>query len=114
MSDKEFMSFLDELRAYLEKEKVFVQNPSRVQNVARVKEIINELFPNSAVEIKNDQLQTGAIVLSFDRNDIVVRGQRELELFAELASLVDNFEIYEKQNKIHFAAVMQGVLIRIH
>jgi hypothetical protein len=114
MNSNELNGILSDLRAYLEREKVFIKNPFREQEVNRALEIINALFPNSVREIKNDPLQMGAVILTVDGNDIVVRGDEELALFAELTSLVDNFEIYAtKGNQIHFAAVMQEVLVRI-
>ena len=112
MNDKEFYKILEQIRKYLEQEKSFVENPARMKDAARAVEIIDELFPNAVRGIKDDALQTGALVLSVDSNDMVVRGDEELEKFAELMDLIDNFEIYStKGTQIHFAAVMQKVFI---
>lgn len=114
MTDNELYEILAKLKAYLEAKKTFIQNPLKVNKVNRAIDIINELFPDSEREIKDDPLQMGAIILSVDSGDIVIRGERELALFAELTSLIDNFEIYPtKGNNLHFAAVMQEVFVRI-
>ena len=48
--------------------------------------------------------------LHMESIDIVVRGTREIELFADLIALADNFEIYPiGDESICFAAVFQGV-----
>lgn len=114
MTNTEFHEILAQLRDYLESEKVFIQNPMRVREMNRALEIINELFPDAQKGIKDDPLQMGAVILTVDAGDIVVRGERELSLFAELTDLVDNFEIYPtSRDSIHFAAVMQQVYLNI-
>ena len=114
MFNSEFHSILDGLRKYLESEKVFIENPIRAREMARAMEIMTELFPNNPKRVEDDPLQMGAAILCVDGGDIVIRGERELALFAELCSLVDNFEIYPtSRDSIHFAAVMQQVYINI-
>lgn len=114
MTNTEFHEILAKLREYLESEKVFIKNPMRVREMNRALEIINELFPDSQKAIKDDPLQMGAVILTVDGGDIIIRGERELSLFAELTSLIDNFEIYPtSRENIHFAAVMQEVYLNI-
>ena len=114
LTNTEFHEILAKLREYLESEKVFIKNPIRVREMNRALEIINELFPDSQKEIKDDPLQMGAVILTVDGGDIVIRGERELALFSELTSLIDNFEIYPtSRDNIHFAAVMQEVYLNI-
>lgn len=114
LTNTEFYEILAKLREYLESEKVFIKNPIRVREMNRALEIINELFPDSQKEIKDDPLQMGAVILTVDGGDIVIRGERELALFSELTSLIDNFEIYPtSRDNIHFAAVMQEVYLNI-
>lgn len=113
LTNKEFREFINGLREYLEKEKAFVQNPIRMQEVNRAMEIINELFPDCAREIKDDPLQMGAVILDVKGSSMVVRGERELALFAELTSLIDNFEVYPEGENFHFAAVMREAFVRI-
>ena len=114
MTDNEFHSILARLREYLASEKVFIQNPTRVREMERAIEIIEELFPNNFKAIKDDPLQMGAVIFHVEGGDMVIRGERELSLFAELAQLLDNFEIYPtSRDSIRFAAVMQEVYINV-
>ena len=114
LTNTEFHEILTKLREYIESEKVFIKNPIRVREMNRALEIINELFPDSQKEIKDDPLQMGAVILTVDGGDIVIRGERELALFSEVTSLIDNFEIYPtSRDNIHFAAVMQEVYLNI-
>lgn len=110
----DFHSILAGLKEYLASEKVFIENPIRAREMARAMEILTELFPNDPKHVKDDPLQMGAAILCVDGIDMVIRGERELALFSELCSLVDNFEIYPtSKESIHFAAVMQQVYINI-
>ena len=114
MDNKQFYGILDGLREYLETEKVFVANPFRMAEVERAVDILVELFPEQEKRIEDDPLQMGALILCVDSFDFSVRGEYDLVLFAELCSLVDNFEVYSTGNEsVHFAAVMQGVYKRI-
>ena len=113
MNDEQFHEILNKLGEYLKADKTFVQNPFRVKEMIRAVTILRELFPHDKMEIKDDPLQMGAQILTIDAPDIVVRTERERELFAELTSLVDNFEIIPANDGVHFAAVLQNVLIRV-
>ena len=105
---------LDAIGKHLKREKVFVQNPARVKEVARSLEIAKILFPEHKTEIEDDPLQTGALILCIECTDvddsILVRGTREIELFNEMTAAMDNFEIYEIDGHIRFAAVFNGAL----
>lgn len=114
MDNREFRGFLDRLKEYLDKEKVFIENPFRMAEVERVMDILIELFPDQEKGIKDDPLQMGAVILYVEGTGIVARGEDELALFAELCSLVDNFEVYSTDSeRVRFAAVMQGAYRRI-
>lgn len=114
MSDNEFNSFLTSLREYLEAEKVFVKNPLRERDVDRAIEILDILFPDATRSVRGNHLQTGALVFSAESDDMVVRGEEELALFAEFTSLIDNFEVYAiKDNQIRFAAILRDAFVRI-
>lgn len=114
MEEKELDIILDAIGKHLEREKVFIQNPSRAKDVAHALEIANTLFPDHKTEIKDDPLQTGALILYIECTDvddsILVRGTREIELFNEMVAAANNFEIYEVDGHIRFAAVFNGVL----
>ena len=111
---EELNIILDAIGKHLKREKVFVQNPARVKEVARSLEIAKILFPEHKTEIEDDPLQTGALILCIECTDvddsILVRGTREIELFNEMTAAMDNFEIYEIDGHIRFAAVFNGAL----
>lgn len=114
MNDKEFTQFTENLQAYLEREKTFVINPLRMEEFERGVNIASELFPDSKIEIKDDPLQMGAKIIHVEDTDILMRGEREINLFCEMISLADNFEIYPvSENTIRFSAVFQEVLTNI-
>lgn len=114
-SEDIFMAeILDGLDEYLKKEKVFVQNPERVREINKALNIAKNLFSHCEVKIKDDPLQMGSLILSIEGFDMVVRGQREIDLFAEMVEHADNFEVYPISNgNIRFAAVFQNALKRI-
>lgn len=105
---------LDAIDKHLKREKIFVQNPARVKEVAHSLEIAKILFPDHKTEIEDDPLQAGALILQIECTDsidsILVRGTREIELFNEMTAAMDNFEIYEIDGHIRFAAVFNGAL----
>lgn len=111
---EELNIILDAIGKHLKREKVFVQNPARVKEVAHSLEIAKMLFPDHKTEIKDDPLQAGALILQIDCTDtidsMIVRGEREIELFNEMTAAMDNFEIYEIDGHIRFAAVFNGAL----
>lgn len=112
--DEELDIILDAIDNHLKKEKVFIQNPSRAKDLARSLEIANMLFPDHKIVIEDDPLQAGALILRIDCTDtsdsMVVRGKREIDLFNEMTAQMDNFEIYEIDGHLRFAAVFNGVL----
>ena len=110
MNDQQFQQFLHELQTHLKQPKVFVTDINRAREFYGAIAIARQLFPDATIEIKDDPLQTGAMSLHMESIDIVVRGTREIELFADLIALADNFEIYPiGDESICFAAVFQGV-----
>lgn len=115
MDDKEFEQIMQTLQEYLEKEKTFVINPFRMKEFKRAVEIANELFYDHKTEIKDDPIQMGAEIIRIEGMDILMRGEREINLFCEMVALADNFEIYStSENSIRFAAVFQNVLSKIN
>lgn len=114
MADKEFDIILEAISKHLKREKVFVQNPMRVKEVARAMEIAKMLFPDHVTEIKDDPLQTGALILQIECTDVdesmVLNNEEEIELFNEMVSAANNFEFYKHNGNIKFAAVFNGAL----
>ena len=114
MTDQQFQQFLGELKAYLDKPKMFVTNLERAREFYNAVNLAKQLFPGEIIEIQDDPLQTGAMSLHVEAMDFVVRGKREIYLFASMIALADNFEIYSKgKDKIHFAAMFRGVNKRV-
>lgn len=114
MDDKEFMNLMNDFKEYLEREKIFIQNPARYADVERATEIAKELFSEYDICIKDDPMQMGAVILCIDGYDITVRGEREIKLFTELISKANNFEIYPVgDEKVKFSILFANVLTRI-
>lgn len=111
MNDEHFNKFTAIVAEYLENQKVFVQNPQRMQEVNDATEIACRLFPEAMIEIQDDPLQMGAVILLVEDFGIVVR---EPEKFAMLISNADNFEVYhEVDDVVRLAILFRGALIRI-
>jgi hypothetical protein len=114
LNDQQFQQFLSELQNYLKQPKVFVTDINRARELYNAVDLARQLFPDATIEIKDDPLQTGTMFLHMESIDIVVRGEREIEFFAHLISLADNFEIYPiNGEEICFAAAFQGVNKRV-
>ena len=114
MNDKQFQQFLSELQAYLKQPKVFITNIDRAREFYNAVHLAQELFSGDTVEIKEDPLQTGAMILHVEMMDMVIRGQKEIKAFSEMIELADNFEIYHVgKGNICFAAVFQKVHKRV-
>ncbi len=114
MEDQEFNIIMDAISTHLKREKVFVQNPERMAEVARAFEIAKRLFPDHVTEINDDPLQTGALILSIECTEVdasmVLNDEMEIALFNEMTSLANNFELYNHNGNIRFAAVFHGAL----
>jgi hypothetical protein len=114
LNDQQFSQFLSELQAYLKQPKVFVTDINRAREFYNAVDLAKQLFPNAKIEIRDDPLQTGAMSLHMEHIDMVVRGEREINLFIQLIELADNFEVYPiNDEEICFAAVFQGVNKRV-
>ena len=108
------MQFLNNLQAYMKQPKVFVTDINRAKEFYTAVDIAKRLFPETEIKIKDDLLQTGAMIFEFVAFDVVVRGAMELALFSDMISLADNFEIYPiSREKVRFGAVFQSVNKRI-
>lgn len=111
MNDKEFISILEQLKAYLAAEKTFIENPFRVTEFKKAIELSVALFPDARIDIKDDPLQMGAMILHIEDFDLDVT---ETETFSELILLADNWEAYALENgNVCLAGVFQNVLVRI-
>jgi hypothetical protein len=114
LNDFQFSKFLTELQTYLKQPKVFATNLSRAREFYTAVDLAKQLFSDTEIEIREDPLQTGAMILHIEMSDITMRGAREIKSFSDMVSLADNFEIYPiNKSEVCFAAVFQGVHKRI-
>ena len=114
MTDEEFFGILDQLSKYLQTEKHFVENPFRIAEVKTALHKANELFPDANIELRNDPLQLGALIIHMEMYDMDVSGETQINLFMDIIRKADNFEIYNLEGeRICFAIVFQNALIRI-
>lgn len=105
---------MNALAEYLEREKIFIKNPARFADVESATEIATELFADAKISVENDPLQLGALIVRIEGFDIVVRGEREINLFKQLIDKADNFEIYSTgKDSLRFSIVFNGALMRI-
>ena len=113
MNDAEFMDLMGEIADYLKSEKVFIKNPARFADVNAAREIAKELFQESSITIEDDPLQTGSLCLCINCFDVIVRGEREINLFQKLISKANNFEIYPVGDEnIKISIMFNDVLIK--
>lgn len=112
MADKDFDIIMKSISNHLKREKTFVQNHNRINDVVHAMEIAKRLFPNHVTEIKDDPLQTGALILQIDCTEMCefmeVSGEEDVDLFCEMVCNADNFEFYQHNGNIRFAAVFNG------
>ena len=114
MNDAEFISFLDTLSAYLASEKNFITNPFRLKEFEQAMEMAKKLYPDANVYAEEDPLQMGAMILCIEEYDIGASSVTEVELFNDIISLADNFEIRTiGEEKVRFAALFNNVFIRV-
>ena len=111
MNDEEFMTILDQLKAYIDSEKTFIENPFRMDEFRKAIKIAATLFPEAKIEVKDDPLQMGAMLLHIEDYDLDIT---EINSFVDLIKLANNWEIYPCQNgNVCLAAVFNNVLVRI-
>lgn len=111
MTDAEFMDLLTQLKAYLDMDKAFITNPFREMEFKNAVQLAHELFPEAKIEIHDDPIQMGAMIFSIEDYALDVT---ETSRFSEMIAKADNFEVYPTdKGNVRFAAVFQGVLVRI-
>ncbi len=111
MNDAEFLDILNQLGEYLKANKAFIKNPFRAREFETAVTLAHKLFPDAKIEIEDDPLQMGAMMLSITDYYLDVT---EINLFVELIKLADNWEIHPIDNEtVCLAAVFQKVFVRI-
>lgn len=114
MTDKEFHSILNQLGKYLHSEKKFVDNPFRQREIKNALTAAFQLFPDATIELRDDPLQLGALIIHMEMDDMDVSGEVPIKLFNDIICKADNFEIYPiNGERICFALVFQKAFIRI-
>lgn len=98
---------------YLKMEKVFIPNPERFAEVVVAKRVAEKLFSDFKIEVTNDPLQTGALVIKIEGCYIECSGT-EIKDFQQLIAKADNFEIWPiAREKFKFTLMFYGALKRV-
>lgn len=114
MTDAEFYDILDQLGKYIHSEKNFVDNPFRQTEIRDALTAAYQLLPDAKIELRDDPLQLGALIIHIEADDISATGEREINLFHDIICKADNFEIYSiDDERVYFALVFQKALIRV-
>ena len=114
MTDKEFHNILKQFGKYLQSEKKFVDNPFRQREIKDAPTAAFQLFPDATIELRDDQLQLGALIIHMEMDDMDVSGEVPIKLFNDIICKADNFEIYPiNGERICFALVFQKAFIRV-
>lgn len=99
------------IEEYLAKEKIFIPNPERFEQVNIATEIAKKLFYDFEISVEHDPLQTGALVIKLTGYYMQVAGPTEITEFKDLIILSDNFEISPtKGNKLQMNLMFYGAL----
>ena len=111
MEDEIFNNFAEALNEYLETQKVFIQNPQRMEDISSATEMACSLFPDANINLEDDPLQMGAVILAIEDFDLVVR---EPEKFVQVICKANNFEIIYKDNgAVRLAILFCDALTRV-
>ena len=107
----DFDQIIHATEQYLNAQKVFIQNPQRIEEIRNATEIAVELFPDAVISIVEDPLQMGALILQIEDEQLLV--VREITRFFEMLQYADNFDIFCKGNKISISVLFNKALVRI-
>lgn len=115
MTDEEnFNELMDMMREYLNASKTFIINPDRQREISYAYKLAHELLPDAAIQIVDDPLQMGALIMRMTTTDITIDSDEAYDLLNEIIALTDNFEIYPISNEqLCFAAVFENAFIRL-
>jgi hypothetical protein len=109
LHDDKFMELIGVIQRYKDANKDFVVNDIRMAEVKKAITVAEKLFVDMSISVKPDALQLGNTVICIEGFDIVVRGKEEIDLFTELISRADNFEIYAGNESVKFSIMFNGV-----
>lgn len=102
--------FIEVLTEYLNSKKIFVPNPKRIEEVNAATEMAFKLFPKANINLMDDPLQMGAIILTIEDCLITVR---EVNKFVELIGKSNNFDILTNGEDIKLSILFDNALIKI-
>ena len=103
---------LQKIKEYLDAPKVGMVNAARQQEVFDAYAIIKNLIMfesvDASIEMNEDALQTGAMVIEVTTSDITVY---DMEAFAEAIKNADNFQIFPTaDDRVKFDILFEGVI----
>jgi len=102
------------LDEYLAMEKIFIPNPERFEEVKTATQIAEKLFSRFKIEVTNDPLQSGALVITIKGTYIDCSGERQIKDFQQLIAKANNFEILPlAAEKFEFSLMFDGALKRV-
>ena len=112
MTEDEFFSWIiDTTNKHLDKDKVFINNLPRYAEVKKAYNNAKKLYPDAKISLKGDMLQMGAMSIVIEFFDVVASGSEEIEVFKEMISNADAFEIYPVgDEKVNFAITFNKVM----
>ena len=114
MTNEEFYEILNSLGDYLEMKKDFVANPPRYAEFEDAVRKAREVFPEAKIEIQNDPLEMGAMILQIEDFDLDICKGNQIDRFIDIIHKADNCEFYALPNKnVRIAVVYQNALLRV-
>ena len=114
MNENEFIDLMDDMKEYLKIPKTFIINPERQREINYAYKLAHELFPDAAIQLADDPIQMGALIMRIIAMDLVISTAEEYSLLSEMLALTDNFEIYPIGNEqLCFAAVFSKAFIKL-
>lgn len=102
--------FMDILAEHLKTQKMFAPNPKRIAEINAATEMACRLFPKANINLVDDPLQMGAIILTIE--DCIIN-VREINKFVELIGKANNFDILCKDEDIKLSILFDKALIKI-
>ena len=110
MYNDKFKELLNTVEQYLNADKKFIENHDRMRDVMESFYKGNELFKDATIEIYNDPLQLGSLIIQITDYQLDVSAQREIKCFNEIVSKADNFAFFPKGNdQVELTIMFNGV-----
>ena len=104
------MNFIELLDEYLNSQKMFVQNPKRIAEVNAATEVACRIFPKADINLIDDPLQMGAVILTIEDCFMTVR---EVKKFIRIIDKANNFDIMCNGETVKLSVLFANALIKI-